>query len=161
MRSCLKDEARERSIGWYHRNPDESHLHSLVESCLKRTLAAGDYPTISGNINDAIASLAPHKYEWDWDRTARLTPKIAEQIVNIQSVANGSPSTVDLSSKFTSVKTPLVYTAESSDPTIATVSLNGSTLTVNPLLAGISTITVRATNPLNLYVEQTFTITAA
>ena len=160
---CLLTEARDRPIGWYHQNPHESHLHNLIRNCILSTLnnPNNNFSTITSEVNSAATGLATHKYERAWDRRARLRPKIVTQISDIQSLAGGSPSTVDLSNKFSTIKGTLTFSAESSDADVAPVSVEGSTLTVRPLTAGSADITVRATGVEDLYVEQNFMITVA
>lgn len=87
-------------------------------------------------------------------------PQLSVQIGDIRSVSRGTATVIDLTSTFTALST-LVFTAESDDINVATVAVQGSMLTLTPLIPGTATITVRATEPGGLYAEQTFDITVA
>ncbi len=52
----------------------------------------------------------------------------------------------------------ITFLAQSSNPAVATVILNGSTLTVSPLGLGSATITVRATDTNNAIADATFAV---
>ena len=69
---------------------------------------------------------------------------------------------VDLAGKFSDPDgQTLAFTATSSDTDKVTVSAGGSTLLIRPVSRGSTTVTVRATDPGNRFVEQTFTATVA
>ena len=69
---------------------------------------------------------------------------------------------VDLTDKFSDPDGQvLAYTATSSDTDIAVVAAGGSTLRIRPVARGATTVTLRATDPGRLYVEQSFTATVA
>ena len=69
---------------------------------------------------------------------------------------------VDLVDKFSDPDgDALAFTASSSDTRVATVAAGGSTLQIRPLARGSISVTLRATDPGNRYVEQTFTATVA
>ncbi len=73
-------------------------------------------------------------------------------------VANGSPQTVDVADKFSDTDA-LTFSARSNDINIATVGLaNDSEITVTPLAAGTTTITVTATDTAGQSAEQTFMV---
>ena len=71
-------------------------------------------------------------------------------------VANGSPQTVDVADKFSDTD-DLTFSAMSSNPNIATVS-GSTTITISPLAAGTTTITVAATDIAGQTAEQTFMV---
>ena len=72
----------------------------------------------------------------------------------------GASVNVSIASTFTDPDgDALTYTASSSNTNQATVSLTRTTLSIRGVAAGTPTITVRATDPGGLYVEDTFTAT--
>ncbi|UJF34829.1 S-layer homology domain-containing protein [Paenibacillus hexagrammi] len=74
--------------------------------------------------------------------------------------AGGSNVTVDVSGAFIDDSvTGSTYSAESSDTSVATVSVNGSTLSLTPLSAGTATITVKITDAGGLTAQRTFNFT--
>ena len=156
---CLLKEARDRPIGWYHQNPHESHLHSLLQDCITRTNGDGStYSSVQGEIQSAITSLTTHTYERTWERKARLRPKVASQIAAVTLVVDGSANVVDLTNKFSTVMGSLTYTVMNSDTAVVTAVVDTSMLTLTPLKAGTATITIRATGVEDLYIEQTFLV---
>ncbi len=73
-------------------------------------------------------------------------------------VANGSPQTVDVADKFSDTDN-LTFSAMSNDINIATVGVaNDSEITVTPLVAGTTTITVTATDTAGQSITQTFMV---
>ena len=69
----------------------------------------------------------------------------------------GDPLALDLAPYFADVdEDALTYTAESSDPAAATVTMNGSTLTLSAGVAGTATVTVTASDPAGLTATQRF-----
>ena len=71
---------------------------------------------------------------------------------------SGSAVTVDVSSYFSDPDgNPLTYSATSSNPSRATVSMSEATLTINAVTTGSSTITVNAIDNSNAGAKQTFT----
>lgn len=74
-------------------------------------------------------------------------PTIADAPADQQLVLGGAPFEVDLSTVFTDpVGEGLDYSVEASNPALVDAALDGSTLTVTPTGAGISTVAVTAGN---------------
>ncbi len=72
----------------------------------------------------------------------------------------GEVSVDDVSSYFSDPdRDALTYTATSSDPSLATVSVSGSTVTVTGVAEGSATIAVTATDPGGLSATQSFDVT--
>ncbi len=92
--------------------------------------------------------------------TLNAIPTAVGTIDNITNlVLNGSPRNVDVATNFSDLDT-LTFSAVSSRTAIATVGLaNDSEVTVTPLAAGTTTITVTATDIAGQTAEQTFTVT--
>ena len=89
------------------------------------------------------------------NRTPTKVGSIPTQTVGV----GGTAATVDVSSYFSDPDgNPLTYTATSSNPSRATVSLSDSTLTITAAAAGWSTITVNATDTSNAAATQTFSV---
>ena len=71
-------------------------------------------------------------------------------------------ATVDLANHFDEPDgQTLIYTAVSSAPAVASVSVAGSTLTITPVATGRAAVTARATNPDNRTAVQTFDVKVA
>ncbi len=86
-------------------------------------------------------------------------PQTAQSVAAATVTAGGSLE-IDLSTAFSDPDNDdLTYEAESSDESVATVSVDGSTLTVRGVGAGTATITVTARDPDDESVSQTFTVT--
>ena len=76
-----------------------------------------------------------------------------------ESLEAGSEVTTDLSDFFTDPdEDDLTFTAESSDPTVATAALSANHLTTTAVDTGTATITVTATDPGGLNATQSFTV---
>ena len=86
-------------------------------------------------------------------------PRSQGTIANITDlVANGSPQAVNVASNFSDTDT-LTFSARSNDINIATVGVaNDSEVTVTPVAAGTTTITVTATDIAGQTAEQTFSV---
>ncbi len=79
-----------------------------------------------------------------------------DNITNL--VANGNTQTVDVADKFSDTD-DLTFSAMSNDINIATVGVaNDSEVTITPLVAGTTTITVTATDIAGQTAEQTFSV---
>ncbi len=86
-------------------------------------------------------------------------PRSQGTIANITDlVANGNTQTVDVADKFSDTD-DLTFSARSNDINIATVGVaNDSEVTVTPVAAGTTTITVTATDIASQTAEQTFSV---
>ncbi len=91
--------------------------------------------------------------------TLNAIPTAVGTISNITNlVANGNTQTVDVADKFSDTD-DLTFSAISNDISIATVGLaNDSEVTITPLVAGTTTITVTATDIAGQTAEQTFSV---
>ena len=86
-------------------------------------------------------------------------PTAKGTIPELPLVVGGSPGTVDVAGYFRDPNgDTLSYAAESSKEEVATVRSAASTVTVTPLKPGRARITVTATDPGGLSVEQTFDV---
>ncbi len=84
-------------------------------------------------------------------------PTVAAPIADQETTAGFEPLTLDLSPVFADVDdASLTYAARSSDPTVASVSVEGSALTVTPLTPGDVAVTVSATDAATLTAEDAF-----
>ena len=81
--------------------------------------------------------------------------------ISSQTLTVGGDVPIDLSNKFTDPDTndTLTYAASSSDTTIVTASVNGSSLTLNPIGAGSTRVRVTASDSGGLSVSQEFDVT--
>lgn len=72
-------EARKRHLGWYHQNPDESHIHHIVHDAVTTLYHANksDYGVVQAEIMRAAFTV--HTYETRWDQAARLKREAAER----------------------------------------------------------------------------------
>ena len=92
---------------------------------------------------------------------ANLAP-VPEGSINVQRLTEGGDAvTINVASNFSDANgDELTYTASSSDESVATVSVDGSMVTVTPVGAGTATITVIARDPGGKAAFQRFTVTA-
>ena len=76
------------------------------------------------------------------------------------SIQERNSETVNVAQYFTDPNgQALTYTAESDDPAVASVSVSGSTMTVTAVTIGTATVTVTATDPYDLTVSLSGTVT--
>ncbi len=95
----------------------------------------------------------------DWLAPANQAPQAAGRIAD-QEVQVDSIVAVDVAGYFTDPDgDSLRYAARSSDLTLATVVVAGSTVTVTGVAAGSATVTVTATDPEGLSAQQSFGVT--
>ena len=94
-------------------------------------------------------------------QSANQAPELGDTIPD-QELAAGDTVALDVSGNFSDPDgDTLTYTAESSDTAAATVSVDGSGVTIVALEAGSAEVTVTATDPGDLSAMQTFTVTVA
>lgn len=87
-------------------------------------------------------------------------PVVANPIANKSAAPGGSPLIIDATNTFSDPEgNALTLTAVSSSNSIASVSVSGKQLTINPLAAGTATITVTAADGNGGSVSTTFTVT--
>ena len=101
--------------------------------------------------------------EFQFDITDQVSNRAPEAIRTIpdQTLTVGDSSApLDLPTYFHDPDDDtLLYTIESSDPNVATAQGVGSQFTIWTLNVGNTTVTVRATDPDDLFITQTFTVT--
>lgn len=70
--SHCETEARKRYLGWYHQNPDESHIHNIVHDAVTTLYHANsdDFALVQNEIMRSAFTV--HAYETRWDQVARL-----------------------------------------------------------------------------------------
>ena len=87
-------------------------------------------------------------------------PQAAGTIAADDLVEGGEPARLDVSGNFTDPNgDSLTFEAQSSDESVATVSMDGSTVTVTPVGAGTARITVTASDSEVAGATQSFTVT--
>ena len=128
-------------------------------------------PTDASGNNDYIVEVQASSGSGDRAKTATQTLTVTVTDVNEAPIAAGSVSAIvlnaggnaaviDVSGNFTDPDgDALTYSASSSTPTVATAAMSNDALTVSPLVAGATTVTVRATDPGGLSATQTISVT--
>ncbi len=87
-------------------------------------------------------------------------PETTQDSLPSLSIQERNSETVNVAQYFTDPNgQALTYTAESDDPTVATVSVSGSTMTVTAGAIGTATVTVTATDPYDLTASLSGTVT--
>ena len=76
---CIEKKAREKYLGWYHQNPDRSHLHQEIAGCLGNLIEFNNraksvvYGSVATELQRILTNLnAKHSYETRWDYAARI-----------------------------------------------------------------------------------------
>ena len=71
--ACIEKEARKRYVGYYHQNPDKSHLHQEVHDCLSSLVGLNkltqtvEYIQVSTELDRILAKLRDkHNYKYRW-----------------------------------------------------------------------------------------------
>lgn len=91
---------------------------------------------------------------------ANTDPVVAEALTNQTLAVNSADSTIDISNVFTDADNDvLTLSAVSNDTDIATVSLNGTILSISPQKVGAATITLTATDGNGGTISTNFTVT--
>ena len=109
---------------------------SIEANALRFTATdAAGYPANTNNDDHTIHNDAEHKVDGAYLGTRGILPPLELK-------AGGAVATVDVSAAFRGGIAS--YTARSSNPEVATVSMSGTTLTIAPLTVGATTIEVTA-----------------
>ncbi|POZ54303.1 hypothetical protein LYSIN_04174 [Lysinibacillus sphaericus] len=91
---------------------------------------------------------------------ANTDPVVAEALTNQTLAVNSADSTIDISNVFTDADNDvLTLSAVSNDTDIATVSLNGTILSISPQKVGAATITLTTTDGNGGTISTNFTVT--
>ncbi len=121
-------------------------IHAVVAGSTGMTVTATDPGGLS--TSQAFTTTVPNR-----------GPRVAIALPEVETVV-GEPVTVDLAGVFTDLdRDPLTIAAESSDTTVATVTVAGDSVTVTPIAPGTATITVTASDPGGLTATQDFGLT--
>ncbi len=166
------DQSRSIAVAVYFSEPDgEALTYSAVSSNsdIARTSVTGNTVTVSrvspGTGVVWVTATDPGGLTVVQSMTILVTnraPVTKTSITNQTLYLSDDFRRVDLSGIFSDPDgQTLAFTATSSDTGKVTVSAGGSTLLIRPVTRGSTTVTVRATDPGNQYVEQTFTATVA
>lgn len=103
------------------------------------TVTATDPDNLSGSLSVPV-TVEPNR-----------PPETTQDSLRSLSIQERNTEAVNVAQYFTDPNgQALTYTAESDDPTVATVSVSGSTMTVTAVAIGTATVTVTATDPYNL-----------
>ncbi len=119
------------------------------------TPVAAGTTTITVTATDIAGQTAEQTFSVSVTNPAPTTVGTMDNMTDL--VANGSPQTVDVADKFSDLDT-LTFTATSDNTAIATVAVMDSVVTVTPVAAGTTTITVTATDIAGQTAEQTFSV---
>ncbi len=129
---------------------------SMSGSTLTIAALAQGFATITVSASDPGGLTATQTFRATVPNRA---PQISGSIPD-QTVHTGETATVDVSVHFTDPDGDVLsYGASSSDPSVATVSMSGSILTIAALAQGFATITVSASDPGGLTATQTLEAT--
>ena len=121
-------------------------------------------PVANGTATITVTATDPGKLFATQTFTATVShrPEKAGTIPTLDMAANVNTRQVNVSSYFSDAdKDTLVYTASTSEPSPATVSVSGETVTVRRVSAGIGRVFVKATDPGGLSAIQTIAINLA
>ncbi len=117
---------------------------------LSHTASGGDYTGVTAA--DVAVTVR--------DNDVPTAPTAVGTISDVTLTVGGSTSAVDVSANFSDFNgDTLTWTAESDDTSVATVTVSGSTVTVEPVAPGSAQITVTATDPDSLTATQIFAAT--
>ena len=115
--------------------------------------------TITVTAQDPAGASAQQNFPVDVEATNK-PPQASGTIAADDLVEGDEPARLDVSGNFTDANgDSLTFEAQSSDESVATVSMDGSTVTVTPVGAGTARITVTASDPGVALATQSFTVT--
>ncbi len=166
------DQSRSIDVASYFSDPDgEALIYEAVSSnsAIAKATTAGSTVTVTrvapGTGLVWVTATDPGGLTVLQSMTIRVTnrPPVTETSIADQTLyLTDDFRRIDLADKFSDPDGQvLAFTATSSNTGIATVAGGGSTLQIRPVARGSTTVTVRATDPGNRYVEQTFIATVA
>ncbi len=153
----------------YFTDPDGDPLTFTAESAdpgIARIAVSDNTATIqavvAGSTRMTVTATDPGGLSTSQTFTATVPnrgPQVADTLPDVETVV-GEPVTVDMAGVFTDLdRDPLAITAESSDTSVATVTVSDNSLTITPFAPGTATITVTATDPGGLAAMQDFGLT--
>ena len=94
--TCALQEARKRPIGWYHQNPQDSHLHEEILDCLGKAILLNNltqsavYLSVDGELKRIANRLkTKHNYERRWELKARLKAEAAAREASAEASSDG------------------------------------------------------------------------
>ena len=125
---------------------------------LRLTVLAAGETAVTVTARDPDGSAATHSFSAE----SLNRPPLPAGSMPDQAVRAAETARLDVSPYFNDPDgDPLVYTASSSNPSVAAVSTSGPTVTVAAMASGSATITVTATDPGGLSATQAFAATVA
>lgn len=163
--------ARSAYLGLRHQEPHprtgylDADITASITTVKEKwaTMRAGDLVKLGPALGYIERTLNMPTPETRWDQAKRIieeeTPKVIKPIADTQIVISGSVMRFDLEQVFSDNDASLRYAVEgNSDPAVISVAINGVHLEVTPLTVGTATVTVRATDPNDLFVEDVFNV---
>ncbi|MFB9329934.1 S-layer homology domain-containing protein [Paenibacillus aurantiacus] len=130
---------------------------SVTGSTLSITPLAAGTTTITVTATDAKGLKKDYAFAYTVVAANQAPVLTGTAIAPASAEAGASAVTADVSAAFDDEdKASLIYSAQSSNLAAATVSVTGSTLSIAPLVAGTTTITVTATDAKGRTVDYTF-----
>ena len=150
----------------YFTDPDGDPLTFTAESTdpeVARITVSGNIATIhavvAGSTRMAVTATDPGGLSASQAFTTTVPnrgPQVADTLPDVEAVV-GEVVAIGTEGLFTDLdRDPLAIAAESSDTSVATVTVPDDSLTITPLAPGAATITVTATDPGGLSVAQEF-----
>ncbi len=129
---------------------------AVMDSVVTVTPVAAGTATITVTATDIAGQTAEQTFSVSVTNPAPTATGTMDNMTDL--VVNGSPRDVNVATKFSDLDT-LTFTATSDDTAIATVAVLDSVVTVTPVAAGTTTITVTATDIAGQTAKQTFSVT--
>lgn len=103
--------------------------------------------------------LAPDEGKWGWENLTYKAPAVVKDDATLEFTSKTSLLVNESDAYTVTYNGDGTLSAESSDPSVATVTVSGSTVTVNALAKGEATITVSAPSTSNYYaVEKSYVL---